>query len=275
MKIWLLLSGLVFLAACQQQPKTLGVTDSGVLIEKNYQKVILANAIVFDTRSPFDFNTSKIPNSINLPVSDFDSSKDKLDSARRLSLYGVTPSSSIVIVGDGKGDEQKLAWQFIKLGVTKIETLKVNVFRLMNLRSEPARQNAIIWKPETSFDEINLKAFHKKMETLRPKPVSRARVEALQSSAAAQALIRRVLVIASHDEWKKIDQYMFADHFEFNDEALFDEKGLLNRSQIQNQKFGNQLKKYDVVFLVDSSPRKYLRAYALVQFGAPNLQLVH
>lgn len=274
MKFWLLLASIILLAACQQQPKTLGVTDSGVLIEKDYQKVILAHAIVFDTRSPFDFNTSKIPNSINLPISDFDVSKDKFDSARRLSLYGVSPSSSVVIVGDGKGDEQKLAWQFIKLGVTKIETLKVSVFRLMNLRPEPAKQNAAIWKPQASFDEINFKTFHKKMEELRPKPNSRARVEALQSSAAAQALMRRTLVIASDEEWKKMGNYMFADHFEFNDEALFDEKGLLNRSQIQNQKFGSHLKKYDAVFLIDSSSRKYSRAYALVQFGAQTLYLV-
>ncbi len=271
---WLLLILFIGIVSCQQKPRTIGVTDSGVLIEKDYRKVILADAVVFDTRPPFFFNTNKIPGSINLPVTDFVVDQDKMDAARRLSLYGVNQDSSVVIVGLGSGDEPKLAWEFIKLGVTKIETLNVDVFRLLNLKPEPARKNVALWKPSSQFEDLNTKQFHKKIEELKPEPSSRARANSFQGFPAPSVLKRRVLVISSDEGWEKINKYSYADHFVFNDQNLFDEKGLLNLSQLKNQKFDSDLKRYDAIFLIDSSSKKYARAYALVQFGAKSLYLV-
>lgn len=271
---WLGLLILLTLVGCQQKP-TLGVTESGVLVQnKDYRKVITETSLVFDTRSPFDFNISKVPGSINLPISDFKASLDPLDAARRLSLYGVSPASSVVIIGDGKGDEQKLAWEFIKLGVTDIETLNASVFRMMNVKPEAAKKNVTLWKPKSEFAELDQKDFVKKINSLRPKITTQAKSEVYQGFPVAKALRDSVLVVTATPEWSNKNDYLYADHLYFAGTNLIDEKGLLNRFHLQNQNIKVDLKKYNVVFLIDSSPEKYSRAYALTQFGARSLLLV-
>lgn len=262
------------LVACQQKP-TLGVTESGVLVQnQDYRKVIVEKSVVFDTRSPFEFNTNKVPGSINLPVSDFQASLDLMDAARRLSLYGVNPSVPAVIIGDGKGDEQKLAWEFIKLGVTQIETLKVNVFRLMNVKPEGLKKNVALWKPEKKYAEINQKEFSKRMRDLKPRITSNAKAQGYKGFPVGSALRKRVLVVNLEKNRPHYEDYSFADHLFFQGEKLFDEKGLLNRSHLQNQKIDFDPRKYDVIFLFDTTDQKYAFAYALVQFGARSLYLV-
>lgn len=269
---------LIFLfgiVGCQQKP-TFGVTESGVLVQdQDYRKIISADAVVFDTRSPFEFNTNKVPGSINLPLTDFEASRDPLDAARRLSLYGVNPATAVVIIGDGQGDEQKLAWEFIKLGVTHIETLKSSVFRMMNLKPEGPKKNVPLWKPEVGYGELDKKGFEKKIESLRPKLTTHAKATVFQGFPVNRALRERVLVVTTENKWAKADEYSYADHFYFNDQNLFDEKGLLNRAQLKGQNAGFDPGKYDVVFLLDSSSRKEAHAYALVEFGAQSLFLVH
>ena len=265
---------LAFQIGCQQKP-TLGVTESGVLVQsQDYRKAIQANSVVFDTRSPFEFNTNKVPGSINLPVQDFDVSKDTLDAARRLSLYGVNLETPVVIIGSGNGDEQKLAWEFSKLGLTKIETLNSKVFRMMNLHSESSKKNVSLWKPDSSIGEISMKEFEKRMSALKPKPTSKARAAVFPGVPVANALRDRVLIITSEKDWEQSNDYLFADHIQLSIENMFDEKGYLNRSHLQNQKINNDLKKYDAIFLIDKSAQRFARAYALAQFGAKTFYLV-
>ncbi len=270
----LLTLGLVFQIGCQQK-LTLGVTESGVLVQsQDYRKVIQANSVVFDTRSPFEFNTNKVPGSINLPVQDFDVSKDAFDAARRLSLYGVNSDTPVVIIGSGNGDEQKLAWEFSKLGLTKIETLNSKVFRMMNHHPEGSKKNVALWKPNSSISEISVKEFGKRMSALKPKPTSKARSAVFPGVPVADALRDRVLIITSEKDWAGNSNYIFADHIYLSAENMFDEKGYLNRSHLQNQKINQDLKKYDAVFLIDKSAQRFARAYALAQFGAKPFYLV-
>lgn len=272
-KSWLPVVGIIslmLLLACQQKP-TLGVTESGVLVQnQDYRKVILENSVVFDTRSPFDFNTTKVPGSINLIPADFHVSLNPLDAARRLSLYGVNPDSTVVIIGDGNGDEQKLAWEFIKLGIIRIEILRATVFRLMNLKPEPPKENVSLWKPESAHGEMTIKNFEKKINELRPGFVSRARAQIFQGFPADKALRKSVLIVSE----KKDDKHTFADHLVLPSDPLYDDEGLLNRSALQELKIEVDLKKYDVVFLVDLTNQAESRAYALVQFGAKSLFIV-
>lgn len=258
-----------------EHKSTLGVTDSGVLVQKaDYRKLVKAEAIVFDTRSPFDFNTNKVPGSINLPVRDFDSSPDPLDAARRLSLYGVDLTTPVVIIGEGHGDEQKLAWEFTKLGITQIETLKTDVFRLLNTPPEPAKKNVTLWKPLTIYGEMNRKQFAKKMDELQPKPESHARTSVFQGFPVATALRMRTLVLTKDKDWSEHSKYLFADQVQFNPENIFDENGLINREKVKKTLDLN-LKVYDAVFLFDSGENSAAHAYALVQAGAKSLYLVH
>jgi rhodanese-related sulfurtransferase len=260
--------------SCQQKP-TLGVTDSGVLVEnKDYRKMIREDAVIFDTRSAFDFNMSKVPGSVNLPVRDFESSKDPLDSARRLSLYGINPKTPVVIIGEGKGDEQKLAWEFVKLGITQIDTLKTSVFRLLNIQPEPTKKNATIWKPENQFGELNQKQFDKKIESLQPKMTSKAQSASYQGFPIGQALRKRTLVLTTSKDWAQRNKYLFADHEQVSLENLYDDNGLLNRNQF-NKLNNVKLKNYDAVFLIDSTSESAAHAYAIVAAGAKSLFLVH
>ncbi len=265
---------LVFQVCCQQKP-TIGVTESGVLVQsQDYRKAIQANSVVFDTRSPFEFNTNKVPGSINLPIQDFDVSKDALDAARRLALYGVNSETPVVIIGSGNGDEQKLAWEFSKLGLTKIETLDSKVFRMMNHQPEGAKKNVTLWKPDSSMGEISQKEFEKRMNVLKPRPTSKARAAVFQGVPVGQALRNRVLVVTSEKEWTGSSDFLFADHIYLSTENMFDEKGYLNRSHLLNQKINKDLKKYDAIFLIDKSAQRFARAYALAQFGAKPFYLV-
>ncbi len=266
---------LLSLMGCQQKP-TLGVTESGLLVQdQDYRKVILEKSVVFDTRSPFDFNISKVPRSINLPLSDFQASKDLLDAARRLSFYGVNPETSVVIIGDGLGDEQALAWEFMKLGVVQIETLKASVFRMMNVRPEGSQKNVSLWKPHSFFTELTKSEFEKKMNSIRPKPTSRAKAEINQGFPVAKALRESILIVTTAPADSLKNQFYYADFFQLKDQNLFDEKGLLNSTFLISQNNSFDIKKYDYVFLVDSSSRKKAHAYALVKFGAKSLFLVH
>jgi rhodanese-related sulfurtransferase len=269
---WFLLGIVIGILGCQQKP-TLGVSDSGVLVqEPNYKKILAAQSVIFDTRSPFDFNISKVPGSINLPVSDFNSSLDLLDSARRLSLYGVNLDTPVVIIGEGKGEEQKLAWEFIKLGVTQIETLNTQVFRMMNLQPEPPKKNVSLWKPHSAFSQINEKEFKLKMKALRPQLKGGARSEVFQGFPVDQVLTKRVLVISPSKEAMNDSRFDFVDKYLFNSSDLYDDKGLLRRELADKRV--PPLGKYDAIFLKDSSPDAFSNAYALVQFGAPSLFLV-
>ncbi len=266
--------GLAFHIGCQQKP-TLGVTESGVLVQnQDYRKAIQAHSVVFDTRSPFEFNTNKVPGSINLPIQDFEVSKDAMDAARRLSLYGVNSDTPVVIIGSGNGDEQKLAWEFSKLGLTKIETLHSKVFRMMNHHPEGSKKNVPLWKPDSSIGEISMKEFGKRMNDLKPRPTSKARAAVFPGVPVANALRDRVLIITSEKDWAGNSDYIFADHIYLSAENMFDEKGYLNRSHLQNQKINQDLKKYDAVFLIDKSVQRFARAYALAQLGAKPFYLV-
>ena len=261
---------------CQQKP-TMGVTESGVLVQEiDYRKIIAPGSVIFDTRSPFEFNASKIPGSINLPLADFQVSKGQnfeniFDAARRLSLYGVNSQTPVVITGSGHGDEAKLAWEFIKLGVLQVETLKISVFRQLNLQVEPPQKNVPLWKPSQNFSELSRAEFKKKLESLRPQLSGHAQTKAFQGFPVAEALRTRVLVVvAAGASFKDVKEFPYVNTTNFEITNLFDDKGLLLRAA----EFKPSLKAFDVVFLLDPSGLKEARAYALTQWGAKSLYLV-
>jgi len=264
---------LLFFTGCQQKP-TIGVTDSGVLVQnKDYRKLVQHDSVVFDTRSPFEFNTSKIPGSVNLPAGDFEASKDPLDSARRLSLYGIELATPVVIVGDGHGDEQKLAWEFAKLGVTNIETLRTNVFRMLNIQPEPPKKNVTLWKPLVNYGELSQVQFENKIETFKPKMGSKARSAVYQGVPVGMALRKRTLVFTTDNDWKGANKYLFADHIQLKPGNYFDENGLFDAAEFKRANDVN-IRNYDIVFLFDSTEEKATHAYSVLKAGAKSLYLV-
>lgn len=269
-------SALMIGLGCQQKP-TLAVSENGVLLQdRDYRKVIQQGSVLFDTRSPFDFHISKVPGSINLPPNDFQVSPDPLDAARRLSLYGVTPETHVVIIGSGDQEghlhRTQLAWEFSQLGLKRVETLKIEVFRTLNVRDEPPRKNVPLWKPEELYGELETREFYQMLEKSRPKPTTGARATVLQNPAAARVLRDRVLVVRTPDISFPQSKYAYATERIFEEGLeIFDEQGLLKA----NRDWGEFLKRFDKVYLIDKSPEASARAYALVQWGAKSLWLVN
>lgn len=272
-RIGLVFFSLVFFISCQQKP-TVAVSDSGVLIQKpDYRKVVSEAAVVFDTRSPFEFNISKVPGSINLPLQDFEIERDPFDAARRLSLYGVNIETPVVILGAASGEATKLAWRFNQLGVTQVETLKVEVFRLLNLKPEPSKKNVTIWKPLSQHKEISYDEMLKQLNDAKLRSMSRARSNSLQG-IPLPVLWRRVLIVTTDASFPEVENFAFTEHLQLKTEGLFDQEGLLNKGHLATLPTAKQLSRYDQIFLVDSSAQGESYAYALVGLGAKAVSLV-
>lgn len=164
----------VFLSAaflwtgCQQKP-TQTSTQLPVMIDsksepakvkKNIEQVLAEHPVILDARSPFDFNLGHVPQAINLRWEDFSQqdphSRGVLDSdtfslARRLSLIGIDPDTSVVVIGkglQGAGEEGRVAWTLQVLGIKKVYLLHHAELRALRNQDSPAVQNKAYWKPE-------------------------------------------------------------------------------------------------------------------------------
>ncbi len=259
------------LIACQQK-NTIGVAQSGLLIEsKNYRNIIKENTVVFDTRTPFEFNLSKIPGSINLPVSDFTVESDLKDAARRLSLYGVNFDTPVLIVGMGNGEEQKLAWEFLKLGITKIDILNIEVFRQLNLKPEANKQNVLLWTPLNNFFELNVKDLREYLKKGEPKKSSKSRTEAFQTHRVANALKNKVLFLGIETAIKIDSSYSHVEQTVLPLTRLVDEKGLVDLGLLENLPGYRNPKNYDVLILEGPQSVVYYYAFALLKAGARSI----
>jgi len=147
----------LILAACAPKP-TKVTSETPVQARKEQQKKKIAEGtVVLDVRSPFDFNLSHIPGSINVAWEDFSRrppdyrgliEKDLHPITRRLALIGVEPQSSVLIVGKGKlgkGEEGRVAWTLESLGIQKTQIALAESFREKRDEQEPDTENKKFW----------------------------------------------------------------------------------------------------------------------------------
>lgn len=150
---------LALLVSCVQKPTRVG-SESPVMVRKEAQKAkITKETVILDARSPFDFNLSHIPGSINVAWEDFSRrspdargliEKDLHPLARRLSLIGVDPQTSVLVVGKGlvgKGEEGRVAWTLESLGVMNVQLANIEDFRERR-ENTPEVRNKNIWTPQ-------------------------------------------------------------------------------------------------------------------------------
>lgn len=163
-KIVFAFSTLVCLVACQTKP-------TKVYEQTPAQQLEIA--VILDSRPAFEFMSSHIPGAINVNWQDFSvpelnrRGELKLDlnrEARRLALYGIDPSTPVIVVGNGtKGDgsEGRLAWTLKYMGVQNVKALPISQFDIpMTAAESPPPKNKTPWKP--NYDEslmIKRKAF--------------------------------------------------------------------------------------------------------------------
>ena len=91
--------------------------------------------------------------------------------ARRLALYGIEPTSSVIVIGNGiKGDgaEGRLAWTLAYMGIKNVKALPISKFNIpMTAAETPPPKNKAPWKP--SYDEslvVQRKTFLKEVKRI-------------------------------------------------------------------------------------------------------------
>jgi thiosulfate/3-mercaptopyruvate sulfurtransferase len=137
-----------------------------------------AGAVILDARSALDFESSKVPNSINVQWTDFSQKKhpftglldvDLYRAARRLAQLGIDPDTEVIVVGNvhsGNGQEGRLAWTLKYLGINSIKIDSIeNYDRPVQNYAEQSLKPRPIWKPKyNEVYHIDLKDFKRKLK---------------------------------------------------------------------------------------------------------------
>ena len=157
----------VVLTGCQIAPPQTQVTETRArefvqIIEKADRALEVGPlSVVLDVRSNFDYGLNHVVNSLHFPWSSLaekestgEPLRDLHQAALRLSLLGLTPATSVVIVGygpaAGRGEEGRLAWNLLYLGFRDVQVAGVEVLRKsMTHQASPAAQNVPLWKIES------------------------------------------------------------------------------------------------------------------------------
>lgn len=191
----LLISVLGLLVSCQHVPTKIVSQEPVIPETMTAEKIMASHPVILDVRSPFEFNLSHVPGSINVRWEDFSQQDtryrgllqtDLFAIARRLSLIGIDLDSKVVVLGKGRqgnGEEGRVAWTLQVLGIRDVYTLMHTSYRAINPKEIPAPiKNKPYWKPVVdeslmiSIDNFKAYAF----QELPPmKYSSRARSKAL------------------------------------------------------------------------------------------------
>lgn len=166
--MWLAVALSVMLIGCQTKPTKVVETyqrDLEQVVAKSQKPVQLTdNTVVLDVRAPFEFGLNKIQNSQNFlwqtlaeNAQSGELLRDSRQAALRLSLKGVNPQTPVVVVGNGRagqGEEGRLAWNLLLLGLHDVQVCTIETFRKnMTPTDSPPAMNE---KPWTVSERINL-----------------------------------------------------------------------------------------------------------------------
>jgi thiosulfate/3-mercaptopyruvate sulfurtransferase len=171
MKVWTVLACLkltvLLIAAlgCQLKPTKVTETaeiDKSILLKNATGPVRIDGfTVIIDARAPFEYSVAHVPGAVNLQWTDFAQKNEEVPGlvpadlgplARRLALFGISPVSRVVVVGDGRGghgEEGRVAWSLLQMGLRDVQTVSVDYFRSGLTNAEPPpRPNAKPWEPD-------------------------------------------------------------------------------------------------------------------------------
>lgn len=274
-QVQFLLAMSLLLLGCQTQP-TIVTEQAGVLSSKREAlKIANEKAILFDTRSAFDFNLNRVSGAINIPPGDFITSNDPLDATKRLALWGVNPKTPVVVLGTSLTDSVSLAWELVQAGVEDVETYNILNFQTQVSKSENAKKNQPLWTPSEKFGYVTRAQFLEQVKKASLNNLSdflsssHARKKALQSEAAVRALRSRYLLLKNSNEkfLEKSESLIVRD---IRDNYQFGSNHLL----VKTLSLDVRVDDYDCVFLLDSSAKASERAYVLQKSGARSVFIV-
>lgn len=286
---------LMGLGACQMKPTKVTSQAEALIKEKSIDsdELISSGVIVLDTRSPFDYNLSHIPGSLNVQWQDFSSADKaqigKLDPdsfaiARRFALMGVDPYTEVVVVGkalEGSGEEGRIAWMLNFLGVQKVKTLAFNLFKFQMIQAKEERppKNKPIWKP-ILHENLNIE-FHEfndyltQDNRLQQKVTwpTKARSSALQGAGILNypSNIKMNIVLDVREE-SEVKQRPFLLHqkervLNISWKNFFNSDGTVNKAIVEILKKQNITSDTNIVVVSDQGKRSAAVTYALLTFN--------
>ncbi len=136
-----------------------------MLVEKLTKPIVVSDkTVLIDARSSFDYSMAHIPGSLNLSWTDFTNEKspvpgllksDLFGEARRLARAGIAPDTPVVVAGygpNGTGEEGRLAWTLLYLGVHDVQVAQADALGMSysNLINPPPKNSQPIWKPKVA-----------------------------------------------------------------------------------------------------------------------------
>lgn len=220
----LVLFAAALLTACQIKPtETRTTTEPSA--EVSASDVLAKNPVILDARAPLDYGVSHVPGAINVGWMDFTlpgGRKGLLDPddfalARRLALWGVDPETPVLVIGfgpRGDGAEGWIGWMLKSLGVKTVHLGTPAQYRGQIPRGESRPANKPMWKP-TVRAELRATPAEGRAYLAGPssnvRPMTKARVKALQGAALPPSMPRRrvVLDVRSTDEIKALPLALF------------------------------------------------------------------
>jgi hypothetical protein len=241
---------LLSLSGCQTNPTLVNQEIRSSAITKDFKGLLKPNTVIFDTRSTFDFNLHRVAGSISLPPQDFKVSVDPLSAARRLSLWGVTPETPVVVIGVNLESITSLAWELALVGVQNIETYSLEKLRTLNVFPEQARTNVALWTHSENYQVYSVDEIKK--------------ISKDQFKKFDKALILQVGESRIPEKFKNFPIIKWVDNYAFNS-AFF----LVSQQKFNDEKILNR-----PIILVDSSQSASTRAYVAFKSGIKKLTLI-
>lgn len=175
----LLLFAFFSLVGCQLSPtkgREVSAFDTSLLLKNASSKLqVDSRTVIIDVRSAFEFSLSHLPGAVNFRWEDFADvtgpfkghvTRDTASITRRLALSGIGPGTQVLVVGkgrSGKGEEGRVAWSLLHLGIKNVQTAALGTFKLGLQLDEPeSRPRVSPWKAQVvSFLEISKEGLFK------------------------------------------------------------------------------------------------------------------
>lgn len=121
--------------------------------------------IIVDARPTFEYSLGHLRDSLSMPPEDFNQTEaafkglldpDYYKTTRWLAKKGIAPDSQILVVGrgtSGEGEEGRIAWMLMFLGVNKVIFSSIDTIHLPRDREVPSGLSMEpIWKPDLQND---------------------------------------------------------------------------------------------------------------------------
>ena len=159
--------------ACQMKPTRTGSSEQrefDLVVNKSTKPIELNdNMVVLDARPAFDYGLNRVIASHHFPWENLAESaetgevlRDKRKLAQRAALLGLTPTTPVVVIGNGpsgSGEEGRLAWTLLYMGFKDVQTASVEMFRKnLTQMATPPPKNAPPADLETEVAMVTSKA---------------------------------------------------------------------------------------------------------------------